>query len=112
MCGLSAKHWSKLRGVWGNLDGSSSFMNCSIYTRFLKVPGKNFLVDRRTLTDRNNRTRWKQANLCCARSKDAVECVYGATMASVKMAGLIWRRVAVGAGLVSRSDLHAVADGA
>jgi hypothetical protein len=55
---------------------------------------------------------WKQANLCCARSKDAVECVYGATMASVKMAGLIWRTVAVGAGLVSTSSLHAVADGA
>jgi hypothetical protein len=55
---------------------------------------------------------WKQANLCCARSKDAVECVYGATMASVKIAGLIWRSVAVGAGLVSTSDLHAVADGA
>ena len=45
---------------------------------------------------------WKQANLCCARAKDAVECVYGATMASVKMAGLIWRTVAV----QSRTGLH------
>src|SRR5258706_7027661 len=55
---------------------------------------------------------WKQANLCCARSKDAVECIYGATLASVKMASLIWRTVAVGAGLVSTSSIHAVADGA
>ena len=55
---------------------------------------------------------WKQANLCCARAKDTVECVYGATMASVKMAGLLWREVAVQAGLVATSRVHAVADGA
>jgi hypothetical protein len=55
---------------------------------------------------------WRQANLCCARSKDAVECVYGATLASVKMAGLIWREVAEGAGLESTTDVHGVADGA
>jgi hypothetical protein len=55
---------------------------------------------------------WKQANLCCARSKDSTQCIYGATMASVKMAGLVWRSVAVGAGLVSSSSVHAVADGA
>lgn len=55
---------------------------------------------------------WKQANLCCARSKNAVECVYGATMASVRMTGLIWRSVAEAAGLGSTSSLHAVADGA
>jgi len=55
---------------------------------------------------------WKQANLCCARAKGTVECVYGATVASVKMAGSLWREVAIGAGLVSTSWLHAVADGA
>jgi len=55
---------------------------------------------------------WKQAHLCCARAKDTVDCVYGATMASVKMAGVIWREVAVQAGLVSTSSVHAVADGA
>ena len=55
---------------------------------------------------------WKQANLCCARAQDAVECIYGATMASVKMAGLTWRAVALGAGLASTGQLHAVADGA
>lgn len=55
---------------------------------------------------------WKQANLCCARSQEAVECVYGATMASVKMAGLTWREVAREAGLVASSWVHAVADGA
>lgn len=55
---------------------------------------------------------WKQANLCCARSKDSLQCVYGATMASMKMAGLVWRAVALGAGLGSTSSVHAVADGA
>jgi hypothetical protein len=55
---------------------------------------------------------WKQATLCCARAKDAAECVYGATMASVKMAGSIWREVAEGAGLSEATYTHAVADGA
>jgi len=55
---------------------------------------------------------WKQANLCCARAKEAVDCVYGATMASVKMAGLIWGEVAERAGLDQSSSVHAVADGA
>jgi hypothetical protein len=55
---------------------------------------------------------WKQANLCCARSQYAVDCVYGATMASVKMAGLIWREVTGQAGLAEGSSVHAVADGA
>lgn len=55
---------------------------------------------------------WKQANLCCARSKEVVECVYGATMASVKMAGLTWEAVCIAAGLASTSSIHAVADGA
>lgn len=55
---------------------------------------------------------WRQANLCCARAKDAVESVYGATLASVKMAGLVWREVAEGAGLTARTYIHGVADGA
>ena len=55
---------------------------------------------------------WKQANLCCARAKDTLDCVYGATMASVKMAGVIWREVAEQAGLTNSSSVHAVADGA
>ena len=55
---------------------------------------------------------WKQANLCCARSADVVDCLYGATMASVKMAGLVWLEVATAAGLRPASTVHAVADGA
>lgn len=55
---------------------------------------------------------WKQANLCCARAQDQVKCVYGATMSSVKMAGLVWLAVARAAGLTSASSIHAVADGA
>jgi hypothetical protein len=55
---------------------------------------------------------WKQANLCCARAQDRVECVYGATLSSVKMSGLLWREVACAAGLTEASSIHAVADGA
>jgi hypothetical protein len=55
---------------------------------------------------------WKQATLCCARSRDVVDCVYGATMGTVKMAGLVWRETAESAGLVEGSRVHGVADGA
>ena len=55
---------------------------------------------------------WKQANLCCARARERVDCVYGATMSSVKMAGLLWLEVAEAAGLSEASSIHAVADGA
>lgn len=55
---------------------------------------------------------FKQANLCCARAKDAADAVYGATMASVKMAGLVWQEVAQAAGWVETTFTHAVADGA
>ncbi len=55
---------------------------------------------------------FKQANLCCARAKGAADAVYGATMASVKTAGLVWQEVAKGAGWVERTFTHAVADGA
>jgi len=55
---------------------------------------------------------WKQANLCCARDEQAVDCVYGATLANVKMAGLSWKAAALGAGLAPGSRIHAVADGA
>jgi hypothetical protein len=62
---------------------------------------------------RKNKTLfWKQANLCCARSADSVECLYGATLASVKMAGMMWRDVGIAAGLLASSSVHAVADGA
>lgn len=55
---------------------------------------------------------WKQATLCAARSKDVVDCVYGATMGTVKMAGLVWRATAESAGLGEKSSVHGVADGA
>jgi hypothetical protein len=55
---------------------------------------------------------FKQANLCCARAQDAADAVYGATMASVKMAGWVWQEVAKAAGWVETSFTHGVADGA
>jgi hypothetical protein len=55
---------------------------------------------------------WKQANLCCARSIDQADAIYGATMASMKIAGLLWAEVAKGAGWSDRTFVHGVADGA
>ena len=55
---------------------------------------------------------WKEARLCCARSKDVVDCVYGATMGSVNLAGLVWRQTTEAAGLGPKTYAHGLGDGA
>jgi len=55
---------------------------------------------------------WREARLCCARSLEVVDCVYGATFGTVNIAGLLWREVAQAAGLGSGTYLHGVGDGA
>jgi hypothetical protein len=55
---------------------------------------------------------WREARLCLARSKDAVECVYGATLGTAKVVGLLWRQIACAAGLAPRTRVHGVGDGA
>jgi hypothetical protein len=42
---------------------------------------------------------WREARLCLARPKDAVDCVYGATFGTPKVVGLVWEQVAIAAGL-------------
>ena len=55
---------------------------------------------------------WREARLCCARSKDVVDCVYGATFGSVNLAGLLWRQTACMAGLGRDTGVHGLGDGA
>jgi hypothetical protein len=55
---------------------------------------------------------WRETRLCCARPKDAVECVYGATFGTVRIAGLLWHEVACAAGLGTDTHIHGLGDGA
>jgi hypothetical protein len=55
---------------------------------------------------------WQEARLCCARDKDKVDCVYGATFGSVNLAGMLWREVACAAGLGEETYVHGLGDGA
>ncbi len=55
---------------------------------------------------------WQEARLCCARDHDKVEGLYGATFGSVSAAGLLWREVAVAAGLGDDTQVHGLGDGA
>jgi hypothetical protein len=55
---------------------------------------------------------WQEARLCCARDKDKVDCVYGATFATAHIAGLLWHEVACSAGLGPDTHVHGLGDGA
>ena len=55
---------------------------------------------------------WQEARLCCARDKDRVNGVYGATFGSVNLAGLLWYQVACAAGLGPETHVHGLGDGA
>lgn len=55
---------------------------------------------------------WREARLCCARSVDQVEPVYGVTLGSTQVAGCLWRETARLAGLGGKTTVHGVGDGA
>ncbi|MGZ8899538.1 MAG: UPF0236 family transposase-like protein [Limisphaerales bacterium] len=55
---------------------------------------------------------WREARLCCARSPDAVQPLYGATLGSVAVASWMWSQTARLAGCGPRSQVHGVGDGA
>jgi len=55
---------------------------------------------------------WREARLCLARPLEAVDGVYGATFGTVQLAGLLWPRVAQGAGLGPQTRMHGLGDGA
>lgn len=55
---------------------------------------------------------WREARLCCARSKDAARPLYGATLGSVEIASAMWNHTARLAGCASGTQVHGVGDGA
>lgn len=65
-------------------------------------------VDRR----KGKQLSWQETRLCCARDKDKVDCVYGATFATANVAGLLWHEVACAAGLGPDTHIHGLGDGA
>jgi hypothetical protein len=65
-------------------------------------------VDRR----KGKQLSWQEARLCCARDRDKVDCIYGATFATSNIAGLLWYEVACAAGLGPNTHVHGLGDGA
>ena len=55
---------------------------------------------------------WREARLCCARSVDAVQALYGATLGSVEVASWTWQQTARRAGCGPATHVHGVGDGA
>lgn len=55
---------------------------------------------------------WREARLCCARSADAVQSLYGATLGSTEVASWTWQQTARLAGCVPSTHVHGVGDGA
>lgn len=55
---------------------------------------------------------WREARLCCARSIDQAEPVYGVTLGTTQVAGCLWLQTAQLAGLDDRTSVHGVGDGA
>lgn len=55
---------------------------------------------------------WREARLCCARSAQEVEPVYGVTLGTVEVAGWLWRQTAQLAGCERNTYVHGVGDGA
>ena len=55
---------------------------------------------------------WREARLCLARDHRSVSPCYGATLGSTGLAGEVWHRTAVAAGLGDATRVHGVGDGA
>jgi hypothetical protein len=55
---------------------------------------------------------WREVKACLARDRDSATPLFGATLGSVQLAGLLWQETAQRAGLRPSSRVHAVGDGA
>jgi hypothetical protein len=55
---------------------------------------------------------WREVRACLARDHASATPLFGATLASAEVAGLLWREVAASAGLTARTRVHALGDGA
>ncbi len=55
---------------------------------------------------------WREARLCCARSTETLQPLYGATLGSVEVASWTWQQTARLAGCTPSTHVHGVGDGA
>ena len=55
---------------------------------------------------------WREARLCLARAQGNSRTVYGVTLGGPRVAGELWRQVALSAGLGEATRVHGVGDGA
>ena len=55
---------------------------------------------------------WREVRACLARDRDSATPLFGATLASAEVAGLLWREVAQSAGFNESTRVHAIGDGA
>jgi hypothetical protein len=55
---------------------------------------------------------WREVRACLARDGGSVTPLFGATLGSAEVAGLLWREVAQSAGLTHDTRIHAIGDGA
>ena len=69
---------------------------------------KNVAGDQR----RARQVGWQELKACLARDQHSATPIFGATLGSVQVAGLLWRETSEQAGLSAQSRVHAVGDGA
>ena len=55
---------------------------------------------------------WSEARLCCARARDQVSRVYGATLGTLETVSLLWQQTARWGGLNEKTLVHGIGDGA
>jgi hypothetical protein len=58
------------------------------------------------------RVSWRETRACLARDQNSATPIYGASLGSAEVAGMLWREVALWAGLDEHTFVHAIADGA
>ena len=61
---------------------------------------------------KTRKVRWKEAKLCFSRDVDKVKGVFRATLKSVEVAGDLWFKASLKAGMGRKTDVHCVGDGA
>lgn len=61
---------------------------------------------------KGKKLQWREARLCCARSTETLQPLYGATLGSVEVAGWTWEQTARLAGCTPSTHVHGVGDGA
>ena len=61
---------------------------------------------------RARKVSWRETRVALARDQSSATPLYGATLGSAEVAGMLWREVAQRAGLMAETFVHVIADGA